>query len=85
MTIHISFDLETWGTEPGCDIRSIGACVFNPMTRHVPHGDGPGCFYVNTVGGKRRGLKRNTKTVEWWQDQSVKTKALMHKRRLKLA
>ena len=32
MTVHISLDLETWGTRPGCDIRSIGACVFDPVT-----------------------------------------------------
>lgn len=31
--MHIMLDLETWGTEPGCDIRSIGACVFAPHTR----------------------------------------------------
>jgi hypothetical protein len=29
--VHIMLDLETWGTKPGCDLRSIGACVFNPM------------------------------------------------------
>lgn len=28
---HVMFDLETWGTEPGCDIRSIGAVVFDPI------------------------------------------------------
>ncbi len=31
-------DLETWGTEPGCDIRSIGACVFDLMTGVVYDG-----------------------------------------------
>lgn len=31
MTTHIMLDLETWGTRPGCDIRSIGACVFDPV------------------------------------------------------
>jgi len=36
--IHIMLDLETWGTEPGCDIRSIGACVFNPLTGFVHDG-----------------------------------------------
>jgi len=36
--IHIMLDLETWGTEPGCDIRSIGACVFNPTTGFVHDG-----------------------------------------------
>ncbi len=34
-TIHIMLDLETWGTAPGCDLRSIGACVFSPDTGHV--------------------------------------------------
>lgn len=29
--IHVMLDLETWGTRPGCDIRSIGACVFDPV------------------------------------------------------
>lgn len=33
--IHVSLDLETWGTTPGCDIRSIGACVFVPHTGAV--------------------------------------------------
>jgi len=37
--IHIMLDLETWGTEPGCDIRSIGACVFNPLTGYVADPD----------------------------------------------
>lgn len=27
---HVMLDLETWGTEPGCDLRSIGAVQFNP-------------------------------------------------------
>lgn len=31
MIKHLMLDLETWGTEPGCDIRSIGACVFDPL------------------------------------------------------
>lgn len=37
--MHIMLDLETWGKRPGCDIRSIGACVFDPSTGFVP-GDG---------------------------------------------
>lgn len=35
MVTHISLDLETWGTRPGADIRSIGACVFDPVTGYV--------------------------------------------------
>lgn len=33
--MHIMLDLETWGKRPGCDIRSIGAVVFDPMTGDV--------------------------------------------------
>jgi hypothetical protein len=39
-------DLETWGKRPGCDIRSIGACVFQPVAPHFVHSDGPGTFYM---------------------------------------
>lgn len=53
MTIHIMLDLETWGTEPGCDIRSIGACVFDPLYGYVaePSGDEANdskSFYIAT-------------------------------------
>lgn len=50
--IHISLDLETWGKRPGCDIRSIGACVFDPVAGlyHPSHyGAKPDqTFYVAT-------------------------------------
>lgn len=55
--IHIMLDLETWGTDPGRDLRSIGACVFDPDTGEVCGADGlagfgpsnsaPGTFYQN--------------------------------------
>ena len=32
---HIMLDLETWGKVPGSDIRSIGACVFDPIAGTV--------------------------------------------------
>lgn len=45
--LDIMFDLETWGTSPGADIRSIGACVFNPVTGYVGSRDKPGeTFYI---------------------------------------
>lgn len=50
--IHIMLDLETWGTTPGCDIRSIGATVFFPGSNigdGVPDGTIDGreqVFYV---------------------------------------
>lgn len=35
MVLNLMIDLETWGTEPGCDIRSIGAVVFDPLTGKI--------------------------------------------------
>ena len=45
MTVHVMADLETWGTEPGCDIRSIGAVVFDPVAGTVSDTDQ---FYIPT-------------------------------------
>ena len=42
---HVMLDLETWGTEPGCDIRSIGAVVFDPVAGTVSDTDQ---FYIAT-------------------------------------
>lgn len=38
MVLNLMLDLETWGTTPGSDIRSIGACVFDPVTGTVGNG-----------------------------------------------
>lgn len=51
MTKFVMLDLETWGKKPGCDLRSIGACVFDPETGHVAghsHDDGRegGTFHI---------------------------------------
>jgi hypothetical protein len=46
--IHVMLDLETWGTEPGCDLRSIGACVFDPLTGEVAGADGQ-CGVISGV------------------------------------
>lgn len=52
MHADVMMDLETWGTEPGCDIRSIGACVFDPLTGRVAGHDYPQqgghTFYIAT-------------------------------------
>lgn len=50
--ITIMLDLETWGTDPGNDLRSIGACVFKPLTGWVASGEMPewtnDTFYIAT-------------------------------------
>lgn len=63
--IDIMLDLESWGTDPGCDIRSIGACVFDPVAGTVcdnastysvmsddPTGKTDGSFYLATSNPK---------------------------------
>lgn len=89
-TTHIMVDLETWGTAPGCDIRSIGAVVFDPIAGAL--GDE---FYVNVTNPAGRMLNgvfetslargnedyrkypltRDPATVAWWSDQSIEAQA----------
>ena len=81
MTIHVMLDLETWGTEPGCDIRSIGACVFDPVAGTVSDDQQ---FYIAcdnpiTASPYDRELKypltRDPRTVQWWSEQSDEAQA----------
>jgi hypothetical protein len=86
--VHIMLDLETWGTDPGDDIRSIGACVFDPdagtVFDGVGHGKGAALirpFYIATDNPRRGNgdplfdLRRNPETVKWWNDQSEEARA----------
>ena len=70
----IMLDLETWGTRPGCAIRSIGAVVFDPNS------DGTGAeFYVNVSDDScaAAGLIKDNNTVEWWARQSAEARAVL--------
>lgn len=77
-------DLETWGTRPGCDIRSIGAVVFDPIAGKVaiPDGDNKELqFYIATEnpllynGLRKYSLTRDHSTIEWWNKQPPETQA----------
>jgi hypothetical protein len=70
MSRHIMVDLETWGTTPGCDIRSIGAVVFDPVEGTL--GDE---FYVNVIGGHLHGLTKDPATEQRWSEQSEEAQA----------
>lgn len=74
---HIMFDLETWGTTPGSDIRSIGAVVFDPVTGLVHHyKPNGGTFYVACSNPDNKyPLIRDPETVRWWGDQSAEAQA----------
>jgi hypothetical protein len=89
--LNVSLDLETWGTRPGFDLRSIGACVFAPTTRHggpLIHDGSLGTirpFYVacdNPLApnamyndDRKYPLKRDPQTVQWWTEQSDEAQA----------
>lgn len=64
---HVMLDLETWGTLPGCAIRSIGACVFDPYDWSEPVVE---TFYrnVSTESQTHTSLTFSDDTVAWWRD-----------------
>lgn len=64
---NVMIDMETWGTDPGSAIRSIGAVEFNP------HLDKMGeTFYANITDQSclDAGLVKSQSTVAWWAKQS---------------
>lgn len=63
MLRHLMLDLETWGTCPGCAVRSIGAITFDPETAEL--GDE---FYVaiDDKSSKKLKLKWEDGTVKFW-------------------
>lgn len=69
---HAMIDLETFGTRPGCVIRSVGALIFNPKTDDVFE-----TFYVNVDKQSclDKGLVLDPDTVAWWERQSPAAKA----------
>lgn len=64
---NVSFDLETWGTRPGCAIRSVGAAMFDPHSMEIGSE-----FYANVSDASCEvaGLHRDQSTVDWWKKQS---------------
>lgn len=65
--INCMMDLETWGTRPGCAIRSIGAVMFDPKN------DKLGSTFYETVldaSCKEAGLHTDPGTAKWWSEQS---------------
>lgn len=71
---HTMVDLETWGTQPGSALRSIGAVVFNPKT-----GETADQFYRNITreSCEAVGLAVDPVTEKWWDDQSAEARAAL--------
>lgn len=67
---HVMFDLETWGTRPGCALRSIGAVFFDPDSDRIGQE-----FYANIVDAQPLSLNTEESTVEWWRQQPAEAHA----------
>jgi hypothetical protein len=64
---NLMIDLETWGTQCGSAIRSIGAVQFDP------YGTTTGAeFYMNISDAscEAHGLVKDAGTVTWWSQQT---------------
>lgn len=87
--MHVMIDLETWGTTPGSDIRSIGACVFDPVTDTIgetfyialdnPTGFWGGKWHTRWTNApcyyRKYPLTRSKDTEQWWSEQSEEAQA----------
>lgn len=73
---NVMKDMETWGTYPGCAIRSIGAVMFDPYG-----GDCGEEFYMNITDEscEEAGLVKMPSTVEWWSRQSAEAQVVLLK------
>ena len=74
---HISMDLETLGTSPGCAVLSIGATVFDPYGDTVDALNSRTTFYrnINLLDCLFNGLVIEQKSLDWWKGPSVTTEA----------
>lgn len=75
---HVMFDLETWGTWPGCALRSIGAVVFDPMGKSeaVAFME-PFYRNINRESCIVFGLRIEPDTAAWWDQQSPEAVAAL--------
>lgn len=81
--IHVMVDTETWGTRPGCEIRSIGATLFEPDTGYVAGWDdhtSAGNFYIATENPRGYYDSRSRAVPHWYNDpRGWETKYDLHR------
>lgn len=71
---HCMIDTETFGTRPGCVVRSIGAVLFDPRTGVMGES-----FYANLqlTAQIAVGLVAEKDVVEWWAGQSPEAQEVL--------
>lgn len=73
---HISLDLETMGTSPGCAIVAIGAVRFDP------YADGIADVFYRTIDLQsclEAGLTIDPGTLQWWMGQEDAARSALFK------
>lgn len=70
--LNVMLDLETLGNEPGACILSIGACVFDPLSRKI---DSTFYTHIELQDSIRNGFSINASTINWWMMQSNEARA----------
>lgn len=73
---HVMLDLETWGTKPGCALRSIGAVSFAPE-KAVDYSQSSFYLNIDEASCLEVGLEKERSTVEWWLKQSLESRAAL--------
>lgn len=71
---HVMLDLETFGTEAGCVIRSLGAVIFDPRTPSLGKE-----YYSNITEDDQieAGAFKDPNTVKWWEAQGDAAKEVL--------
>ena len=64
---HVMIDLETWGTQDGSIIISLGAVKFDPQTNDDLTEDNFYCA-IDPKSSEQFGLKADAATLLWWMD-----------------
>ncbi len=73
---HAMLDLETFGTEAGCVIRSVGAVQFDPRTPKL----GKELYYnIEEEEQIALGAFKDPSTVKWWEQQGQSAKDVLLK------
>ena len=79
---NLMLDLETWGTSPGCAIRSIGAVLFDFGNSNLGRS-----YYANVDEEScvALGLRIEPLVVAWWGEQSPESQAALDTDRLPIS
>lgn len=72
-------DLETWGTQPGSALRSIGLVQFDPRT--AGFGEEMYCN-MDLESQEALGATRDPGTIKWWEEQGQAAKDVLEKNQL---